>query len=180
MSILGVTHMTAASLALISGAVALGLPGKGNARHRLLGWIYVSMMLLLNGTALLIYHLFGQFGPFHVAAVVSLFGVVGGTLMAITARRRRERRDRQGRARAVERHFYWMSYSYVGLLAAAVAEAVTRFPGTRRGGAFALAVAVASAGVIRIRGFFIWRRAKDALAEVGTAYTPSPVVAEVA
>ena|SRR5438270_38943 len=49
-----------------------------------------------------------------------------------------------------------------------------------RGRAFALAVAVASAGVIGIGGFFISRRAKDALAEVGAAYTPSPVVAEVA
>ena len=73
-------------------------------------------------TALAIYRLFGGFGPFHVAALVSLVTVLMGTIPA---------RRRQPRGKWLERHYYWMTWSYVGLLAAAGSEAVTRIPQTR-------------------------------------------------
>ena len=43
-------------------------------------------MLLLNATALLIYNLFGHFGPFHIAALVSLCTVVAGLWSALRHR----------------------------------------------------------------------------------------------
>src|SRR5688572_32746545 len=115
---LGWTHTIAALAALVAG-VAVLLTRKGTRRHRQLGWTYVVSMLLLNGTALLIYRLFGRFGPFHVGAVCSLVTVVAGTAAALGARRARARGNAMERARALERHYEWMTWSYVGLVAAA-------------------------------------------------------------
>ena len=127
---IGLTHTASAVAALVAGAAVL-LTRKGTRRHRQLGWAYVASMLLLNVTALLIYRLFGRVGPFHVAAVFSLATVVAGTLAAIGARRARANRNAADRARAVERHYQWMTWSYVGLAAAAVSEIATRMPALR-------------------------------------------------
>jgi hypothetical protein len=40
-------------------------------------------MLFLNLTALSIYHLFGRFGPFHVASVISLATICAGFVPAV-------------------------------------------------------------------------------------------------
>ena len=127
---LGWIHIIAALGALLSGAAVL-LIRKGTRRHRQLGWAYVVSMLLLNVTALLIYRLFGRFGPFHVGAVFSLVTVVAGAAAALGARRARTGRDPVARSRALERHYQWMTWSYVGLLAAAVSEIATRMPALR-------------------------------------------------
>ncbi len=127
---LGWTHTIAATTALVAGAAVL-LTRKGTRRHRQLGWAYVVSMLLLNGTALMIYRLFGRFGPFHVGAVFSFVTVVAGTAAALGARRARARRDAVARTRALERHYEWMTWSYVGLAAAAVSEIATRVPALR-------------------------------------------------
>jgi uncharacterized membrane protein len=87
---LGWTHTAAALAALIAGAAVL-LTRKGTRRHRQLGWAYAVSMLLLNVTALLIYRLFGRFGPFHVGALFSLVTVIAGTSAAFGARHARTR-----------------------------------------------------------------------------------------
>ena len=164
---LGWTHIVAATTALVAGAAVL-LTRKGTRRHRQLGWAYVVSMLLLNGTALLIYRLFGRFGPFHVGAVFSLVTVVAGTAVAFGARRARARRDPVGRARALERHYQWMTWSYVGLAAAAVSEIATRMPALRprpgQGMAFGITVALATLLVIGVGAQLIRRRRTALLA----------------
>jgi uncharacterized membrane protein len=151
--------------ALAAGAAVL-LTRKGTRRHRQLGWTYVVSMLLLNVTALLIYRLFGRVGPFHVGAVFSLVTVVAGTVAALGARRARARRNPVERARALERHYQWMTWSYVGLAAAAVSEITTRMPALRprpgQGMAFAITVAVATLLVIVV-GARLIRRHRSAL-----------------
>lgn len=117
MDLLGTTHLAAAIVAMIAGAVVL-LSRKGTYWHRCCGWLYVGSMGAVIVTALLIYDLFGGFGPFHVAALVALFTVTMGLLPA-------RRRTPKGRWVAI--HAYWMSGSYVGLLAAAVSETATRY-----------------------------------------------------
>lgn len=67
----GQLHLAAALMALAAGGLMLRRP-KGTRSHRRSGWLYVASMLTLNGTALLIYRLTGRFGPFHIAALVSL------------------------------------------------------------------------------------------------------------
>lgn len=164
---IGLIHTVAATTALIAGAAVL-LTRKGTRRHRQLGWTYAVSMLLLNVTALLIYRLFGRFGPFHVGAVFSLVTVIAGTVAALGARRARARRDGVERARALERHYQWMTWSYVGLAAAAVSEIATRMPALRpgpgQGLAFGITVAVATLVVVAVGVRMIPRRRSALLA----------------
>ena len=175
MTSLGWIHTAAALTALVAGAAVL-LTRKGTRRHRQLGWTYVLGMLLLNGTALLIYRLFGRFGPFHAGAVFSLVTVVAGSVAAIGVRRARVRRNAEQRARALERHYQWMTWSYVGLAAAAVSEIATRLPALRprpgQGVAFGITVALATLLVVGVGAWLIRRRRSALLAPYGPA-TPA-------
>jgi uncharacterized membrane protein len=150
MGMLGWFHVVCALVALASGAVVLRRR-KGTRWHRRTGWVYDGSMLLLNGTALMIYRLTGSFGMFHVGAIFSLATVGMGVAAAV------RRRPAGG---WLERHYWWMTYSYVGLLAAAVAEVATRTPGFR----FWWAVIVASALVLGVGGWMIRRGAAASLA----------------
>jgi uncharacterized membrane protein len=149
MNALGLFHTACALVALGSGAVVLRRR-KGTRGHRRIGWVYVASMLLLNGTALMIYRLFGGFGPFHVAAVFSLVTVLAGIVPAV---RRRP-------ANWLDHHYQWMTWSYVGLCAATVSEVATRMPGFR----FWWAVVFGTLAVVGVGGMLIRRRAADVLA----------------
>ena len=166
MSTLGWLHTASALAALASGAAVL-LRRKGTRAHRRLGWAYAASMLVLNGTALLIYRLSGGFGPFHVAALMSLGSLVCGVVPAVR---------RRPAEKWVERHYYWMTYSYVGLLAAAASEVATRLPGT----VFWWAVAVASLAVFAAGSVLIRRRAGAVLAPFRrpAAGAPAPDAAD--
>ncbi len=148
MSFVALLHVVSAMVALVLGATVL-LLRKGNSRHRLLGQVYFGSMLILNLTALLIYRLFGGFGLFHVAAVISLATVIAGVLGV--------RRRKPG---WVDRHYYWMTFSYVGLLAGAASEAATRLPQAP----FWWAVALASLVILVGGALIIFRRAGTTLA----------------
>ena len=114
---LGLAHLLIAVAALLIGALVL-FARKGTRRHRWLGRAYLASMLALNFSALLIYEVFGGFGVFHWLALFSLATVLGGY-------------------QAVWRkfpgwkvpHANFMVGSYVGLVAAAVAEVTSRVPG---------------------------------------------------
>lgn len=164
MSLVGWLHTGAAVVALTAGAGVL-VQRKGTRRHRRLGWLSVVGMVTLNVTALLIYRLSGHFGPFHAGALLSLATVVAGVLQAV----RRQPPDGW-----VERHYYWMTFSYVGLLAAAASEAATRLARTTFWGA----VALASAAVLAVGTALVTRRARATLAPFRRprdAYATPPV-----
>ena len=150
MSTLGWIHTAAAVAALALGAAVL-LRGKGTGSHRRLGWTYLIAMVLLNVTALAIYRLTGSFGPFHVAAILSLASVTAGVIPAVR---------RKPAVTWVEHHYWWMTYSYLGLIAAAVAEVMTRVPGVR----FWWTVVIASVAVFVVGVPIIRRRARSTLA----------------
>jgi uncharacterized membrane protein len=147
---LGWIHTAAAIVSLVLGAAVL-LRAKGTRNHRRLGWTYLAAMVLLNVTALAIYRLTGSFGPFHIAAVLSLASVTAGVIPAVR---------RRPAITWVERHYWWMTYSYLGLLAAAVAEVVTRVPGID----FWWTVVIASAAVFVVGAPIIRRRARTTIA----------------
>ncbi len=153
---------------MASGAAVLLTGPKGGRRHRQLGWIYLASMLGLNGSALLIYRLFGGFGPFHVAAIVSLVGTLFGGGLAIAARRARQRGDKAARAGLIAGHFRAISWSYIGLIAAFVSETATRLdiarPDDMPGRAFGIAVAVATLTVVAIGALLIRLRRERVLA----------------
>ncbi len=150
MNIVGLVHTGSALVALACGAIVL-LQRKGTRVHRRIGWAYVASMVTLNVTALLIYRLFGAFGPFHVAALASLATLAAGV---VTVVRRRPAHN------WVEHHYWWMAYSYLGLVAAGVAETATRSGVV----GFWWAVLAATVFVFAVGSTMIRRRARATLA----------------
>lgn len=168
MSTIGSVHLVASVVAIAVGAAVLAQGPKGGRRHRQIGWTYVVAMLTVNATAFMLYGLFGGFGPFHVAAIISLTGIVAGTLAARSARKARRAGQAFKRSHRVEVHYWWMTFSYVGLIAALASEAITRLPATRAaaGGAgamFGAAVGVATALVFGVGSYLIVTRRARAL-----------------
>ena len=133
---LGGLHIASALLALLLGALVL-MRRKGTGIHRIIGYGYVLSMLSLNASALALYHLTGHFGPFHALALVSL----GTVLIGVSAPVFR----RHG---WLTTHYRSMAWSYIGLVAAACAEAMVRVPLFQirtAGGAIVVGVAIAFA-----------------------------------
>lgn len=150
---LGAAHVTSAVVALALGLIVL-VSVKGDALHRLFGAAYVGAMLVVNVTALGLYGLTGHFGPFHVLALLSLATVAAGTLAVL-----------RRRGAWLARHYQAMAYSYLGLWAAAAAEAVVRLKllGPSMGGARgAIAIGVAIALVFAAIGYLIVPRLQRA------------------
>lgn len=116
---IGLVHLIAAGLAMAAGAVVL-LNTKGGAFHKRAGYVYVAAMLTVNGTAFMIYHLFGTFGPFHWLALLSLTTIVGGLVPALL------RKTPTFKTNWIYWHYYFMNWSVVGLYAAFWAETFTR------------------------------------------------------
>ncbi len=115
-SLIGAIHLGAALTSVASGAFVLLCP-KAGQRHRRSGYVYAAAMTLMNLTALSLYRLTGTVNFFHVAAVASLVTLICGLRFAIV---------RRPASAWIELHYRLMFWSYVGLLAALVAEVSTR------------------------------------------------------
>ena len=81
-SFTGFVHLLSAMLALLSGTLVLTI-NKGTKLHKRLGYFYLGSMVVLNATAFGIYRLLETFGPFHVAAILSLATLMMGFLPAL-------------------------------------------------------------------------------------------------
>jgi uncharacterized membrane protein len=114
---LGWVHIVFCGVAIATGAVVLTLR-KGTRWHRTTGHLYVTSMSGVVVSALLLYERNGRFGPFHFAAVVAGVTLACG-LWTVLARRPRRT--------WMEAHATWMSWSYIGLIAALAAESLTHF-----------------------------------------------------
>src|SRR3954465_54258 len=120
--LMGLLHAICGVVALVAGAVIFLSP-KGTSSHIRVGWIYVASMLALNASALSIYRLTGRWNVFPVLAVASLVMIAGGLLQA---------RYRATRPNWLWRHYHYMAWSYVGLLAATSNEAFVRIPALKQ------------------------------------------------
>jgi uncharacterized membrane protein len=112
---MGTVHVFFAIAALIIGAIVARRP-KGGRRHRNLGYFYAVSLLLLNFSALSVYEDSAGVGPFHILAIVSLVTLIGGIIPAFL---------RRPVSWWLDLHAYFMSWSYVGLVAAGVAQIAT-------------------------------------------------------
>lgn len=148
----GLTHAMFGIAAIVLGLFVVLLQ-KGTVLHRRMGQLYALSMVLLNGTALAIYDLFGGFGPFHVLALISLGTTAAGVLHAWL---------RWPRSAWMESHAHAMSWSYAGLVAAFVAEVVTRIPGID----FGAGVIAPTIGVMVAAAILIHRRVPQTVARV--------------
>ncbi len=139
---LGGLHTLIGFLAIGFGAAVFPAV-KGGSVHRRMGRLYAWSMFGLNGTALMIYDLFGGFGPFHVAALISLATLIAGLWPL--------RRRTPG---WLQRHAIFMCWSYVGLIAATAAEIASRIPGWD----FGPSVVASSLATILVGGLWIHTR----------------------
>ena len=150
-----------ASLGLAAILLGLGvvLGRKGGAAHRRIGVAYTLAMVLLNVTALLIYDLFGRFGPFHWLALLSLATIIAGFVPAWLRRPEHW----------LDIHARCMSWSYAGVVAAFASEIGARLPGVR----FVDGVVWPGAGVLLIAAVLIYGRVPRVIREVRVARSVS-------
>ena len=113
----GLIHFISAISAMVAGMVVI-LMKKGTRNHVYIGYSYVLSMLILNISALMIYDLFGGFGPFHYMALFSLATVIAGLIPAFL---------RKPKHNWLEMHYEFMLWSVIGLYAAFWSETFTRF-----------------------------------------------------
>ncbi len=143
--VLGGIHFGSAILAMITGMVIIFLK-KGTNLHIKIGYTYAISMLILNVTALMIYDLFGGFGPFHVFAVISLATLIAGLIPAYL---------KKPEGKWLEMHYEFMNWSVVGLYAAFWSETFTRFFAFQ---GFWIVVGVATAVTVFVGAIFIKKK----------------------
>jgi uncharacterized membrane protein len=136
-------HVVFAVLSLAFG-LRIFTTRRGTPTHRKLGYGYIVSMLVMNVAALLLYARTGAFGPFHVAALISLATLIAGAIPAIL---------RRPQAGWLSLHWEFMSWSFVGLVAGAVAEAAFRIPGA----AYWPAIAAGTIAAFVVGGTLIYR-----------------------
>ena len=116
LTLAGAIHTVLALLGIVVGLVQLLRPKRG-AGHRARGYAFVYAMLIADGAAMLIFQFTGKFNILHVGAIVNLVWVVLGVVPLL-------RNPRP--ANWKNQHYYFIAWSYVGLLAAALTELVVR------------------------------------------------------
>lgn len=112
----GLIHLLASILALVFGTLTLS-KAKGTQMHKTTGYCYAVCMTIMLVTAFLLYNLFGKWGMFHWAAVVSSLTLAGGLIPVILRTRNRH-----------TLHFAFMYWSVMGLYGALIAEVLVRLP----------------------------------------------------
>ena len=148
----GAFHVITALMALLSGTLIL-LIRKGTRNHKRWGYIFISSMLMVNGSAFFLYGLFGTFGPFHGAAVFSMASIIIGIHPLFNRRN----------PRWLRRHLYGLYFSIFGLYAAFVSEILTRIIH----GHFFLLIGLASVSVVSIGGVIITNKSEEWIRSLG-------------
>lgn len=113
-------HTIFGIVALLSGAWNL-FAVKGTRQHQRIGLVYAISMYGLILTSFFIYELFGGFGVFHVLAIVS--GVTLTLALYFPLRRHTH-------SNWLVHHYFWISYSYIGLVMATGSHFFGYFPDT--------------------------------------------------
>ncbi|WP_448569965.1 DUF2306 domain-containing protein [Thalassotalea ganghwensis] len=110
MDFITLTHVSLAITGVVSGAIVI-TRRKGDVFHTLLGKVFVLSMVLVNVTAFALWPKYG-FTFFQPLALWNLVWVLLGYYYAA----------RKPNKNWLVSHYYFISYAYVGVLAAAVAR----------------------------------------------------------
>lgn len=108
----GTLHSVLAVFCIVVGLLQLLRPKRG-AGHRARGYAFVYAMLVADAAAMLIYRFTGQFNFFHAAAIVNFVYIVLAIVPLLQSPRPANWRLR---------HYYFIAWSYVALIAAAATE----------------------------------------------------------
>jgi uncharacterized membrane protein len=112
----GLVHTSASVIALILGTITLSLT-KGTLLHKRIGYSYAIAMIILLITAFMLYNLFGRWGIFHWAAVLSSLTLIAGMLPILMRVKN-----------YTSLHLGFMYWSVIGLYGAFTAEVFVRLP----------------------------------------------------
>jgi uncharacterized membrane protein len=130
----GAIHAALALLCIVVGLIQLWRPKRG-AGHRARGYLYVYAMIAVDGLALLVYRATGTFNVLHIGAIANFICIV----MAIVPMLLNPRPQRWKYL-----HYYWIAWSYVGLLSAGATQLAIRLsPPASAGRAWAMTLAAA-------------------------------------
>ena len=146
-SVAGAMHTLLASLAIGIGIIQF-LRRKGDRVHRAVGYLYVYGLLVADGAAMLIYQFTGKLNILHFGAVTNLI-CIGLGMFAVLAR--------PPNTDWRSMHYHWISWSYVGLLAAAATEFIVRTVAFSNQAQIWSATAAATIGVTVV-GFVVIKR----------------------
>lgn len=113
-STIGFLHLLFSIISMITGLIVI-LNTKGTKFHKKVGNVYVVNMLLLNISSFFISN-FNGFSIFHFFAIVSLITILAGMYPVL---KRSEN--------WLQKHYYFMAWSVVGLYCAFWSEVGTRF-----------------------------------------------------
>jgi len=111
-------HTLISVAAMISGGVIFFFT-KGTQTHRKIGFTYVLSMALSLITSFFIYNMFDGFGAFHVMSIISILTISIGMYFPLFGR---------SISGWPIHHYFWMSYSYVGLWMAFLSHFIQYMP----------------------------------------------------
>ncbi|MFT2008055.1 DUF2306 domain-containing protein [Pontibacter sp. 13R65] len=114
----GLIHLISSVVALVAGTLVLSMK-KGTIRHKQIGYVFVTSMILLLLTSFMIYRLFNGWGIFHYTTIASLLTVSLGMIPIWTKKPANKWKYM---------HFSFMYWSVIGLYSAFAAEVLTRIP----------------------------------------------------
>jgi uncharacterized membrane protein len=145
LTVAGIIHVALAMLCLVGGLAQFLRPKRG-AGHRARGYLYVYAMLASDAASLLVNRFTGHFNVFHVAAIVNFTLIV----LAIVPLLRTPRPSNWRRT-----HYYFIAWSYVSPVSAAVTNVATRFLPVRGWEQVALTALAASLVTVVVASFLI-------------------------
>ena len=156
LTLAGAIHSVLAMLCIAVGLIQLLRPKRGPG-HRARGYAFVYAMLVADGAALLVFQFTGKFNILHAGAIVNLLCVIAAVVPVLRTPRPQNWKNL---------HYYWMSWSYVGLIAAAATELVVRTVhlGTR---GQAWAVTAAMSVLVTTIGYILINRYRPAESRAG-------------
>lgn len=113
---IGLIHTIASTIALILGTVSLSV-AKGTFLHKRVGYSYSIAMITLLISAFMLYNLFGSWGIFHWAAVISSLTLIAGMIPILMRVKN-----------YISLHLGFMYWSVIGLYGGFTAEVFVRLP----------------------------------------------------
>jgi uncharacterized membrane protein len=144
LTVAGAIHTVLAILGIVVGLIQLLRP-KGGPIHRALGYAFVYAMLIADGAAMLVFQFTGKFNILHIGAVVNFACIILAIVPVLRSPRPSNWKIQ---------HYYWISWSYVGLLAATATELVVRTSAlTTRGQAWM--VTAATSALVTVIGYVL-------------------------
>lgn len=151
---IGFIHLISAIISMISGTMILVMK-KGTLNHKRVGNVYVVAMVVVLMTAFMIYRLWGGWGLFHYAALISSVTLLGGMVPILF---------KYPKENYIAFHFSFMYWSVVGLYGAFFAEIMTRLPSLIYKGppnALFFQILSVTVGLVMALGGFYFYRNKD-------------------